>query len=123
MVICDPPTQSANQVAATVGATRDEVDYIADLLVPPGVLVQSPGPSPDDYLIRMEDSAWPKRMEIVFANIPNFHRIMVHGLEVLAGALPERRQRVANTERLFRYLKTEIPVALNSWDRDEVPGR
>jgi hypothetical protein len=119
MIIAEPAVQSANQICATVGCERAEIDYVADLLVPPGVLVRSPAPDPDDYLLRMDDSAWPNRMQVVFANIPNFHRIMQHGVEVLADAPEERRQRVVNMERLFRYLSAEIPTILDGWNEKE----
>jgi len=117
LVICDPPTQSARSLSAKVGCDESDVDYILGLLVPSGVLQRSEAPDPDDFLVKMDDTAWPERVKAVFANIPVFHEILQQGCEALAEAPAERRRRIESMERLFGYLSVEIPAVIEAYEQ------
>ncbi len=122
LVICEPATQSARSLSAKVGCEESDVDYILGLLVPSGVLQRSDAADPDDFLVAMDDTAWPERVKGVFANIPAFHEILQRGCETLADAPPERRRRIENMERLFGYLSVEIPAVIEGYEQRSRKG-
>ncbi|WP_262704972.1 MULTISPECIES: hypothetical protein [Streptomyces] len=115
MMICDPVEQSAHQLCETLGVSREAVDHIDKLLVPPGVLTRNELPD-GEYTLSMSVDVWPKTVQHSMLALPSFHSVMEHGLNVLADAPEERRRRVANMERFFRYLGEELPAVFDRYE-------
>ncbi|NGO73147.1 MarR family transcriptional regulator [Streptomyces boncukensis] len=129
LMICDPPEQSAAQLADRLGSDRDAVDRIVAQLVPDadhdGVFQRtypddgddgSGGDGSGDYTVWMREGRWAAQVKAAFAGIPDFHRIVQGGLLELADAAPERRRRLERMEHFLGYLSVEIPQI---WDRYE----
>ncbi|MEV8129119.1 hypothetical protein AB0P07_34660 [Streptomyces sp. NPDC085944] len=117
LMISDPVQQSAAELCETLGVTREAVDHIDKLLVPPGVLTRQELPG-GEYALAMSVDVWPKTVQHSMLSLPSFHTVMRHGLDVLADEPEERCRRIANMERFFRYLGEEIPAV---FDRYEPP--
>lgn len=118
LMICDPVEQSAGQLCETLGVRRESVDHIDALLVPPGVLTRKDLPD-GEYALAMSLDVWPKTVQHAMLAVPSFHSVMEHGLKVLEGEPEERRRRLLNMERFFRYLGEELPAV---FDRYEPPA-
>ncbi|MEU9710105.1 hypothetical protein AB0E21_16095 [Streptomyces sp. NPDC047967] len=108
MIINYPAKQSADDIATTLDIPREPVDWIADLLTPPGVYTREEIPGTDDYYITLNDSAWPNAVEHSFRRIPEFHAAVVHGLEVLKDQPSKRLERLARMEELYGVISRKI---------------
>ncbi|MFE0801583.1 hypothetical protein [Streptomyces sp. NPDC058812] len=116
LMICTPVRQRAGQIAEALGVTRDDVDHVAKLLVTPGVFERRDEPGTDDYWMWLPEGNWPKAVRYSLVNMPRFHAVLERGLEVLADAPPERRERIATLEHLYRHLAVEIPAVFDRFE-------
>ncbi|MCF6522340.1 hypothetical protein [Streptomyces sp. JJ36] len=116
VIINYPAKQSAGDIAKALDIPRAPVDWIADLLTPPGVLIREDIPGGDDYYITLNDSAWPVAVEHSFRKIPNFHSVMRHGLEVLRDEPAERLERLVRMEQLYGVISKELDGVFDIFD-------
>lgn len=126
LMISDPPEQTADQIADTLGVSRDDVDRMIAQLVPStehqgGVFQRTDLPG-GGYSVRMLEGRWANQIKAVFAGIPDFHQVTAYGLEVLDGASPERRRRLVLMERFLRYLTEEFPAMWERYERTRGNG-
>ncbi|XKK60756.1 hypothetical protein HFP71_34285 [Streptomyces sp. ARC32] len=84
------------------------MDWIADLLTPPGVYSREEIPGADDYYITLNDGAWPNAVEHSFRRIPEFHSAVQHGLEVLKDQPEERLERLKRMENLYGVISRKL---------------
>ncbi|WP_309059775.1 hypothetical protein [Streptomyces sp.] len=115
LMICDPVEQSAGELCKALGVRRESVDHIDALLVPPGVLTRKELPG-GEYALAMSLDVWPKTVQHSMLAVPSFHSVMEHGLQVLEGEPEERRRRLLNMERFFRYLGEELPAVFDRYE-------
>jgi hypothetical protein len=108
MIINYPAKQSANDIAKTLDIPREPVDWIADLLTPPGVYTREDIPGTDDYYLTLNDGAWPNAVEHSFRRIPEFHSAVQHGLEVLKDQPEERLERLKRMEKLYGVISRKL---------------
>ncbi|OEV02637.1 hypothetical protein AN216_14100 [Streptomyces oceani] len=118
LMISDPVEQPASRLCEVLGVSREAVDHIDKLLVPPGVLERTELPD-GEYSLAMNAEVWPQTVQQAMLALPSFHSVMRYGLEALADASEERRRRLVNMEQFFRYLGDEIPAV---FDRYEPPA-
>lgn len=118
LMISDPIEQSTTQLCETLGVSRESVDHIDRLLVPPGVLTHEDGPD-GEYTLAMSPDVWPRIVQHSMLAVPSFHSVMQHGLDVLDGEPEERRRRLVQMEKFFRYLGEELPAV---FDRYQPPA-
>ena len=115
LIISEPRVQPVGRICQRLDVSREDVDWVARQLAPAKVLIRHETGPDGDYALEMGDTAWVDRMQDVFSKIPAFHQILAGGAELLAGAPPQRRHRVANMERFFGYLATEIPTVFDRY--------
>ncbi|MBQ1093744.1 hypothetical protein [Streptomyces sp. B93] len=116
LMICTPVQQRASQIIEALGVTREDVERVSQLLVTPGVFERRDEPGDDDFLMWLPDGNWPKAVRYSLVNMPRFHEVLRRGLEVLADAPPERRERIATLEHLYRHLAVEIPAVFDRYE-------
>jgi hypothetical protein len=116
LIISDPVQQPASEISSRLGVDRALVDRVADQLVPAKLLL-SKELDDDDYELTLQDGAWTNAVSHTFTSWPSFHRIMADGLEALAAeSTPERLGRLANMERLFAYMASELPFVIERYE-------
>jgi hypothetical protein len=119
LIVCDPAEQSFAQICDTLSVGREAVERVCDQLVPANVIIRKADPAIGDDTVYLSADSWPNAVKHVFANIPEFHEILTDGIEVLADAAPERRERIERVERLFGYLSAEIPSVLDNYAKQD----
>jgi hypothetical protein len=122
LMISDPIEQRASELQQALGVSRDAIDHISRILVEPGVLDRSEMPD-GDYKLSLGHDAWPKLLRQSLVSMPSFHAVMVDGLEMLAQEPEQRLRRIANMERFYRYLGTEIPAIFDRYQEPADPAR
>ncbi|MGW0826405.1 hypothetical protein [Streptomyces sp. NPDC002845] len=116
MIVCFPAKQSADDIAKALDIPREPVDWIADLLTPPGVYTREEIPGTDNYYITLNDAAWPNAVEHSFRRIPEFHTAVQHGLEVLKDQPEERVERLRRMEELYGVISRKLEGVFDVFD-------
>ncbi|GCB52019.1 hypothetical protein [Streptomyces sp. NL15-2K] len=119
LIISDPIEQTTAELMARLGTTREAIDRVADQLVPAHVVLRRDVPGTDEYALFMNNESWPNAVLDVFANIPEFDRILRDAQDTLKDEDPERRQRLDRTQHLFGFIAKEVPELLASYAAQE----
>src|SRR6266536_1332389 len=108
LLVCDPPEQTAAQLAMVLRASRGTISGATRTLVTAGLVRRSgrPGERVDYFSVRAD--LWSDLVERRMLAATRFHALVRRGLELLDDAPAGRRERLAELDRLYRYLEVEL---------------
>lgn len=104
LMICDPPEQSAQQIAAAIGASRASLSTNLRLLSSVGFLHVLTKPASRTVYYRVDDDAWEKVVQRQIASLAALGQILHDGTP-LAGSSPGRGGRMAAAGEVFRWMR------------------
>ncbi|MGO1975446.1 MAG: GbsR/MarR family transcriptional regulator [Propionibacteriaceae bacterium] len=115
LLICDPPEQPPAQLAAALQVSRSSISSAIRLLTPSGLVERTRRRGDRNEYFRIAPDGWSRMLMRRYAQTTAFREVSERGLDLLAGASPERRERLANVTDLYRFLETELPALLERW--------
>ncbi|MDT0330280.1 GbsR/MarR family transcriptional regulator [Nocardiopsis lambiniae] len=115
LLICDPPEQSPARIAEALRVSRSSVSTATRLLVPGGLVETVRRPGDRNAYHRVSADGWSRMLERRYARTAAFREITERGLRALDDASPERRERLANVNELYRFLESELPALFRRW--------
>jgi DNA-binding transcriptional regulator GbsR (MarR family) len=118
LLVCDPPHQTAGELAEVLGASAGSVSSMTRLLIQCGLVerVAVPGQRATTYRIRPNVP-----LEIMRRWLEGQTRkreILEGGLAALADAPPHRRERLEEQHRFHRFLEREVPLLIERFERE-----
>ncbi|CAL9353669.1 HTH-type transcriptional regulator MmpR5 [Nocardiopsis dassonvillei] len=115
LLICDPPEQSPARIAEALQVSRSSLSTAARLLTPSGLVETVRRPGDRNAYLRISPDGWSRMLERRYAQAAGFREVTEHGLRVLRDASPQRRERLANVNELYRFLESELPDLFRRW--------
>ncbi|MBN1335729.1 MAG: MarR family transcriptional regulator [Deltaproteobacteria bacterium] len=118
LLVCDPPEQSALQLATSLGVSRSAVSAITQHATRMGVLERIAVPGKREIRFRIADRAW---TQVARSNIPllqNVRRAADRTLEALAAREPSKNHRLAEMRDMYAFIEREIPILLERWEHE-----
>jgi hypothetical protein len=105
LMICDPPEQSAGQIAEAIHASRASLTSNMRLLTTIGLIrkVRIPGDRTAYY--RIEDDAWEKVIHRKIAGLGAFGDIAKDGLSLVGDTNPARTERIRAAQQALTWLR------------------
>ncbi|MER6943753.1 helix-turn-helix domain-containing protein [Nonomuraea sp. NPDC000554] len=103
LMICDPPEQSAGQIAEAIGASRASLATNMRLLADAGFVRRRARPGQKTGYYRVDDDAWEKVVRRRVASLVAFRDITGEGIE-LAGPDPTRTRRLRAAHNVFDWM-------------------
>ncbi|PJJ69901.1 MarR family protein [Sediminihabitans luteus] len=118
LLVCDPPEQSAQQLAEALGASSGGVSTNVRLLAQVG-LVERVG-LPDDRRThyRIKRDAWSTSIADHLRLATAMRGFADEGLGLLAAADPSRRERLRQAQDYFAFMERELPALGRRYDED-----
>jgi DNA-binding transcriptional regulator GbsR (MarR family) len=118
LLICDPPHQSADELAEALLASKGSISTTTRLLIRLGMVVRTslPGQRKDYFVIRPE--CWDWAMREALAKVSEFRALAEEGLELLDGKDPQVRQRLEDMREMYRFFEREWAALLERWERE-----
>lgn len=110
LIICDPPEQSAGQIATAIGASRASLTTNLRLLGSLGFVRQTTRPGDRTVYYRVDDDAWETVVQRQIASLASFGEIMRDGL-ALTGRSTRRGSRLRAAHDVFGWLETVFAAA------------
>ena len=91
LLICDPPSQSAGELAEVLAASKGSLSTMTRLLIQVGLIerVGLPGQRRDYF--RIKPGAWPQLIRSQMQSMTGLHQMVERGLTMLSGRDPARR--------------------------------
>lgn len=103
LMICDPPEQSAVEIATAIGASRASLTTNMQLLTMMGVVARRLRPGERTAYYRMEDDAWEKLVQRQIASLAAFCDITQAGMG-LVGAGTNRATRIRAAHQTMEWM-------------------
>jgi DNA-binding transcriptional regulator GbsR (MarR family) len=117
LLICDPPHQSASQLAQVLGASKASISTMTRLLIEMNLVEQVgvPGQRRDHFHIK--PGAWDEVMRETLDEIVLGRQLADRGLELLGGKSAELKQRLREAHEVYAFFEEEYPALLERWEK------
>ncbi|MEV1167642.1 helix-turn-helix domain-containing protein [Nonomuraea sp. NPDC049784] len=103
LMICDPPEQSAGQIAEAIGASRASLATNIRLLTDAGFVRRRTRPGQKTNYYRVDDDAWERVVRRRVAGLAAFREITAAGME-LTGPDAGRTRRLRVAHNVFDWM-------------------
>lgn len=110
LLICEPPTQSLGEIAATLGASKGAVSQMVRLLAERGLIERVPTPHPRRDYYRFKPGGWVTYLQQWLEHLRTLHALSEQGLTLLSAPTPESQQRLLEAHDLFSALEARLPA-------------
>ena len=104
LLICDPPEQSAGQIADAIGASRASLTTNLRLLGSVGFVSQVTKPGDRTVYYRVDDDAWETVVRRQIASLTSFGDIVRDGLTI-TGRSMRRSSRIRAAHEVFSWME------------------
>lgn len=121
LMICDPPEQSAGEIARAVGASRASLTTNMRVLTASGFVQTLTRPGERTSYYRIADDAWAEVTRRKLNGLTAFLDITRDGLEMLEPNAPQA-SRVRAAHDLFAWLASEVDPLWRRWDSHRSTG-
>ncbi|MEV0388142.1 transcriptional regulator [Nonomuraea sp. NPDC050643] len=121
LMICDPPEQSAGQIAEAIGASRASLATSMRLLIDAGFVRRRTRPGQKTHYYQVDDDAWERVVRRRVAGLAAFREITAAGMD-LAGPDPARTRRLRVAHDVFDWMDqafATMPGPRHEGDTDE----
>ena len=115
LLVCDPPQQSAGDLAEATGASKGSISNMIRLLLATACVdrVGMPGERKTYYQIR--PGVWSDLLEAQTAKVTVLREIADEGLAALEDTSPQRRERLQGMRDLHAFFEQEMPAMIERW--------
>jgi len=114
LLICDPPAQTAAEIAEALQASRSAVGTAVDLLEKAALVRRTRAPGERAARISINPNAAEQGLESP-AEYAALHALALHGLEILAGEPAARRRRLLEMAAFHDFLIERLPALAAEW--------
>jgi DNA-binding transcriptional regulator GbsR (MarR family) len=117
LLVCDPPHQSAGELADVLGASPSSISSVTRFLVQCGLVERIGVPGERSARFRIRPGAWSEIMAGWLQKTRKMRELAEHGLELLAGRPPEVRTRLVELRDFHRFMEQGLPHLFDDWRR------
>lgn len=115
LLVCDPPEQSATELAEVTGASKASISIAVRLLTAAGLVERVGVAGKRQAHYRLRPACWTTDMQQKLDRIREMREVADRGLAVLAGAPKSRRQRLQDMRDFYAFFEGEFPAAIERW--------
>ena len=117
LTVCDPPEQTFNQIAAALRASKGSISTALRFLTTARWVVRTSRPGDRRDYFHARPGAMTDLVKAQSALYAPFVEVTERGLDMLAGAPPERSERLREMHDFFAWLDRETPLFLERYER------
>ncbi len=119
LLICDPPAQSAADLAAALDASKGSISGMTRQLIQLGLIerISLPGDRRDYFHIR--PNAWIEVVMREFASVGMFRQLAESGLAAIADAPAGHRERLETMRDIYGFFERELPALMERWHAEK----
>ena len=119
LLICDPPSQTAAELAEALQASKGSISTMTRLLLQVGLIekVLIAGERRDYYQVRPD--VWIELVRSKLAILHEFRRLAEEGLALLSAESAAVRQRLEAMHQTYAFFERELPGLLDRWQAEQ----
>jgi DNA-binding transcriptional regulator GbsR (MarR family) len=118
LMICNPPEQTAGQLAGVLQASKGSLSTMTRLLVQMSLVERVGVPGQRRDYFRVKSDAWPQLLRVQTQAMTGLHQVVERGLALLADESPAHRERLQEAHDLYAFLERELPILFQQWERE-----
>jgi hypothetical protein len=118
LLICDPPQQTAAQLAAELHASRGSISDSVRLLASAGLISRTTRPGDRREYFGIPVGAVRQLMQGRLPGVVLMRQLMDEGLELLADRPPTEKQRLQEVRDVYAFFERELPAMLERFERE-----
>jgi len=122
LLLCQPPHQSAEELAKVVEASKGSISSMTRLLIQMGLVERMGIPGRRDTYYRIKPGSWSELMRSRMSHLTAIRELADRGLNLIASNDPESRRRLQELRDFHAFLEQEIPVLLDRYDHERKRG-
>lgn len=116
LMVSDPPHLTAEQLAATLGASRGSISQATRSLVDIGLVRRSRTPGTRQDIFSVEPSAWIDATRQSLRQVSLYHDLFKRGLELMDGRSKESRAALAQSVAFMEFWERQLPLIFEGWE-------
>jgi DNA-binding transcriptional regulator GbsR (MarR family) len=120
LLICDPPQQSAADLALALQASRGSISGTARLLTTAGLIQRTTRRGDRREYFSVPAGGFEALFETAMAAYGRFNRITAHGLSLMSDRPSAARARLQEVHDIYAFLEREFPALLERFHRERV---
>jgi DNA-binding MarR family transcriptional regulator len=117
LLVCDPPHQSAADLARALQASKGSISTMTGLLVRARLIERTALPGHRRDYFRIRPRAMSELLLEATARIAAFRRLAEQGLALLEGEPEPVRERLQDVRAVAAFLEGEYPALVARWER------
>jgi len=116
LLICDPPHQSADELADVLMASKGSISSMTRLLIQIGFIERFGMPGVRYDLFRIKTDAWQHLIKRGLEDeIKMFRQLAEHGIELTTGNQSLTQQRLREMFDTYAFFENEFPALVDKW--------
>ena len=117
LLTCDPPHQTAGEIAAVTGASPASVSTATRAMTQAGMIERVGMPGQRSVFFRIAPGMWARLMRIRLGRISAMSELASEGLEILPGARGRSGDRLREIHSYTQFMEQEMPALLTRWEQ------
>lgn len=118
LLICDPPQQSAGDLAGVLHASKGSISAMVRLLLRYGLIERAAVPGVRRNFFRLKDDAWYELIRAELGTMAGFRKLAEDGLDLLANAPEAQRNRLHEMYEAYAFFERAFPELLKRWAKE-----
>lgn len=119
LLICDPPEQSAADLALALQASRGSISGTARLLATAGLIHRTTRRGDRREYFSVPPGGFGALFETAMAAYGRFNRITAHGLALMSDRPSAARERLQEVHDVYAFLEREFPALIERFQREQ----
>ena len=120
LLVCDPPEQTAEELARSIQASRASISTMIRLLVHAGFVAREVKPGSRRDVFRIHPEAFRTQLMGRIRLLGLFREALGRGLAALEGEPSERTERLRSMFEMYQWMERELPLLLERYQREMV---
>ena len=118
LLICDPPEQSAADLALELKASRGSISGTARILTTAGLIHRTTRRGDRREYFSVPAGGFEALFETAMAAYARFNRITAHGLSLMTDRPSAARERLQEVHDIYAFLEREFPALLERFHHE-----
>lgn len=118
LLVCDPPEQSAGDIARAVGASAGSVSTTTRALTQSGMIERLGIPGERSAHFRVTSGVWGQLLRKRMSYIASMHDLVEEGLEFSDEDEKDSTLRLRELGSYCRFIERELPGFVARWEKD-----
>lgn len=123
LLICDPPDQTAGQLADVLQASKGSISAATRFLAPSGMVERFSRPGDRRDYFRVRPEVWSELGRRQATQYADTKKLAEKGLTLLDDATPARRKRLQEFHDFYDWLDRTMPALWDTWEREREVNR